>query len=119
MSLLLNIFLTGSSKIVEDIIGEEEYGQLLLTLILIIFDVILDSLGTIDVLFEVLTQEHQHIIRSLNLVGNVDQEDKVVLLESFFIVCNTKSLLLMAFGIKLIEWSLYGSFTIFCFFVIM
>ena len=103
MPLLLDVFLAGSTKVIEDIVGQEENCELLLPLILIISNIILNRLRLPDILFKVFSQKHQHIFRPFNLFSNVDEKDEIVFLEPFFIVCNTKSLLFVTFRVKLIE----------------
>ena len=58
MPLLLDVFLAGSTKVIEDIVGQEENCELLLPLILIISNIILNRLRLPDILFKVFSQKH-------------------------------------------------------------
>lgn len=71
LSLPVDVHFAGCPERVHDLVGNEKVHLLLLALFLVLV-IVIDLLCSIDDCFEVLSKEHEHIFRSLNLFRNID-----------------------------------------------
>lgn len=75
---LFNKLLARSSQRVQDVVRKVVLVQFSLGIVIVVRDVILDLVAATDVLFEVLPQEHEHVLRLVDVLRDIDHKDYVI-----------------------------------------
>lgn len=66
----------------------------------VLLDCFFDLYATLDVLLEVFSKEHQHIVRSVDVLADVDHEDQVLFVQGLHASSNELFVALTVKGIK-------------------
>ena len=76
LSRVLDKHLASSSERIHDVVGDVKIGLSLgsIGFLITVFDVFGNALSSLNSLFEVLSEEHEHVLWSLDLLANIDHE---------------------------------------------
>ena len=76
LSRVLYEHLASSAKRIHDVVGDVKIGLSLRSIgfLITVFDVFGNALSSLNGLFEVLSEEHEHVLWSLDLLAYIDHE---------------------------------------------
>jgi len=106
LSWLFNELFACGGEGVEDISSDEELIEFFWSLVGIVSLSIVNLISSDDVLFEVFSEEHQHIIWSFDVLRHTDHEGDVLLAQLLLLNALTDEVF-VALTIEQIEWGWY------------